>query len=155
VIDVGASSTLSLTAPVEYLFLVFWLAFCFLLEVTSGGFHLALPSGNMGDPWDHPAILASIDDLCSRHFRGKKSNESTSLSPGPTVPASAAKPCNSTGPPVTFETLQSSLGGVRTGAKLTSLLAPPDLLKISQTDRTIPTGYHSIQWMGSSSGGRN
>jgi hypothetical protein len=25
-------------------------------------------AGGSGDPWDHPAILASIDDLCSAHY---------------------------------------------------------------------------------------
>jgi hypothetical protein len=38
----------------------------------------------MGDPWDHPKLLASIDEICSKHFRTKLKTASTGLNPDPT-----------------------------------------------------------------------
>jgi hypothetical protein len=33
----------------------------------------SLSPENPGDPWDHPEVLASIDELCSKHFHSIKS----------------------------------------------------------------------------------
>jgi hypothetical protein len=38
----------------------------------------------MGDPWDHPKLLASIDEICAKHFRTKQKTDSTGLNPDPT-----------------------------------------------------------------------
>jgi hypothetical protein len=32
-------------------------------------------AGGQGDPWDHPEFLASIDNLCSKHFRFKNRSD--------------------------------------------------------------------------------
>jgi hypothetical protein len=77
-------------------------------------------AGNMGDPWDHPAILASIDDLCSTHFRNtKRSVPPTKPIPGSTLPPTStnlfSRPSS---PNNTGSTAQATLGGARLLDKL-------------------------------------
>jgi hypothetical protein len=101
----------------------------------------------MGDPWDHPALLAKIDDLCSSHFQNKKTDAPMGLRPGPTAPAPATQSFTQPVPPASFETDLNTFGGVHLGAPTTSLKDPPVLLDISQTpDRTdlsVPQKQHS------------
>jgi hypothetical protein len=72
-------------------------------------------AGSMGDPWDHPTLLASIDDLCNNHFRtSRRSVAPVHLIPGPTQPSTATNPITQSVSPATVGTTsQATIEGAR------------------------------------------
>ena len=69
--------------------------------------------GGSGDPWDHPALLASIDDLCSAHFRTtNRSDNPSNLIPGTTnLPTPSKLFSRPSAQNLTGSTEQDTLGG--------------------------------------------
>jgi hypothetical protein len=67
-------------------------------------------AGSLGDPWDHPELLASIDDLCNNHFRfNNRSGALPHLNSRPTQPTTSANLTPLSASPASVETSQTFL----------------------------------------------
>jgi hypothetical protein len=77
-------------------------------------------AGSLGDPWDHPELLASIDDLCNNHFRTtSRSGVPLHLNSRPTQPTTSANLTPLSVSPATVETTsQTFLEEARSPGKL-------------------------------------
>jgi hypothetical protein len=86
-------------------------------------------AGGLGDPWDHPDFLASIDNLCSRHFHFKnRSDTNPLLNSRPKNPLYSASLTQLSAAPGNVETSLSFLEGAPASS--------PDKLKRSHEGLT-------------------
>jgi hypothetical protein len=104
-------------------------------------------TGDMGDPWDHPTILASIDDLCSTHFRNtKQSVTPTNLIPGSTHPPTSTNLFSwPSSPNNTGSTAQATLEGARLLDKLKKGVDSSDRQKCELGERRSLPGQTPIK----------
>jgi hypothetical protein len=97
-------------------------------------------AGGSGDPWDHPAILAKIDDLCTTHFQtSNRPVHPSNPTPGTANTPSHTKPFTR---PITQNLSGSSKQVTFGGARLQDKRKQRDDLSALQDDNQF--GYRSL-----------